>query len=284
MRNFFQLLRALWAQNKFLCVGLDTDYDKLPDIAKEDKSIYDAMLIFNKAIIDKTKDLVCAYKPNFAFYEKYGELGIEVLKKTIRYIHEVAPNVPVILDFKRGDIDNTNNGSVALAKRLGADAITIAPYMGARANKPFLNDADLWVFVLGRTSSEGSGELQDLELANGKKLYEQVIENVVTKWNMNNNCGVVFGATVPTELAAERKKYPNVIFLIPGVGAQGGDLEANLEAGFSPKGDGIIINQSRSILYVSKGIDFAEAAGNEALRVHNAIIAFKEKKFSKAAA
>lgn len=284
-RNFFTLLKALWAQNKFVCIGLDVDLAKLPpSITGKAGTIFQAMRAFNEAIIDATKDTVCAYKPNAAFYEQYGDEGMKLLRRTIAHINTVAPNVPVILDFKRGDIDNTNNGSVALAKYLGADAVTIAPYMGALANKPFLDEKNMGIFVLGKTSNKGAEEIQDLFLVNGRRVYEQVIENVLTKWNMNGNCGVVIGATTPLELSSRRFYYPEATFLIPGIGAQGGDLEATLQAGFSPKGDGIIINSSRGIIYASSGADFAEVARNEALKLHNAIVAFKEKNFLKALA
>lgn len=283
MRNFFKLFNALELKNKHLCIGLDPDPDKFPDVVKECGNVPKAILYFNKAIVDKTKDLVCAYKPNFAFYEKHGEYGIEVLGKTIVYINQVAPNVPVILDYKRGDIGNTNAGSVALAKRLGADAITIAPYMGKVANQPFLDEKDMGIFVLVRTSNEGSDEFQGLKLENGNYLYQQVIKNVLTTWNENENCAVVIGATAPIELADARTTYPKATILIPGTGEQGGSLEKALDAGFNSNGGGIILNQSRSILYASKGIDFADAARAEAEKVNEKILAFKEKKFSKTA-
>lgn len=276
------MLQAKWAERKFVCVGLDTDYDKIPQSLKDsygDQGAMIAMFGFNKGIIDSTKDLVCAYKPNFAFYEKHGEAGIEVLRETIGYIHEVAPDVPVILDFKRGDIDNTNLGSVALLQSLGANAVTIAPYMGMVANKPFLDLSDIGIFVLGRTSNKGAGEFQDL-LVEGKPLYRIVVDNVLTKWNYNGNCGVVIGATVPEELAMVRQDNPFAIILIPGVGAQGGDLEAVLHSGFSPKGNGILVNSSRAIIYASDDKDFAEAARLETLKLHDAIVSHWTQRFA----
>ena len=292
-RNFMQMLRAKWAEGKFVCVGLDTDYEKIPSSVKSElsPSLMDEERIcwgiyqFNKKIVDATNNLVCAYKPNSAFYEQYGATGFEGLEKTIAYIHEVAPNVPVILDAKRADIGNTNDGYVKAAfDYFKADAVTVHPYLGGEAMKPFLDCKDKGIIVLCRTSNKGAGEFQDfgisgehLSAPRGEYLYKQVAENVATYWNYNGNCLLVVGATYPGELKAVRKIVSDMPILIPGIGAQGGDLEKTLEAGLDSKDEGVIINSSRGIIYASSGEDFAEAARRETLKLHDAITAYRQK-------
>src|SRR5665213_1695672 len=204
--DFKTKLSAAWTKNdSLLCVGLDPDIDKLPEHLRQAETPY---FDFNREVIDATADLVCAYKPNSAFYEARGAAGVEELKKTCAYIQEKYPHIPIILDFKRGDIGNTNNHYAAFAfDYLGADAIT----------------------VLCRMSNEGAGEFQDLEV-NGRKLYFQVAENVAKEWNVNGNCLLVVGATFPAELSEIRQLVGDeMIFLVPGVGAQGGDVEATVK-------------------------------------------------------
>jgi orotidine-5'-phosphate decarboxylase len=249
--------------NSLLCVGLDPDMDKLPQPLKETDS---AFFIFNKAIIDATADLVCAFKPNSAFYEAFGTAGIEELKLTCDYISENYPEIPVILDFKRGDIGNTNDRYAQFAfDYLGVDAITIQPYQGQTAVQSYLDYKDKGIIVLCRTSNDGSGEFQDLEV-NGQNLYMQVAENVSKKWNKNGNCLLVVGATYPDEMKEIRKLVgDDMTFLVPGIGAQGGGVEATLKAGLNKNGKGMIINSSRAIIYASDGEDYADFARAKAI-------------------
>jgi orotidine-5'-phosphate decarboxylase len=243
--GFLEKLNAAAAKNNsLLCVGLDPDQSKLP---ASQISYYE----FNKAIIDATADLVCAFKPNSAFYEAKGADGIVELKKTCDYLREQHPDTPIILDFKNGDIGNTNNYYAEFAfDYLQVDAITIQPYQGRAALQPFLDRKDKGIIVLCKMSNEGSGEFQDLQV-NGKKLYQQVAENVAKDWNANGNCLLVVGATYPDELAEVRKLAGDMTILVPGIGAQGGDIEATLKAGMNSDGTGLIINSSRAIIYAS---------------------------------
>src|SRR5579884_2505697 len=242
--DFLTKLRAAQAKNNsLLCVGLDPDFDKLP--AKFQNSTT-PLADFNMAIIDGTGDIVCAYKPNSAFYEARGAEGIEDLKRTCDYLHEKYPDIPIILDFKRGDIGNTNEYYAQFAfEYLGVDAVTVQPYVGKDALEAFLNYEKKGVIVLCKTSNEGSGEFQDLETGD-KKLYISVAQNVQANWNSKGNCLLVVGATHSKELAEVRKTVGNDMYiLVPGIGSQGGDLRLVLEAG----GENLIINSSRAILY-----------------------------------
>lgn len=260
--RFSEKLQAVVAENDSLvCVGLDSDVTKLPGGVDQ--------LAFNKAIVDATHDLVCAYKPNTAFYEALGVEGIQTLKDTCDYIHQVAPDVPIVLDAKRADIGNTNNGYVQFVyDYLGADAITLHPYLGSEALAPFLERADKGAIILCRTSNSGGGEFQDL-LVGDKKVFEHVANSVAQEWNANNNCMLVVGATYPEEATQARRIVgDDVWFLVPGIGAQGGDLAAYMAAAQNSRGDGLIISSSRDIIFASSGADFAEAARakTEALR------------------
>lgn len=258
-RDFNQLLQAKWEAGKFLCVGLDPDVAKMPE-GITGASAEERIVAFHRAIIDATRDVAAAFKPNNAFFEAHGEEGWRALKTTIEYIHHAAPEVPVILDAKRADIGNTNNGYARMAfDILEADAITVHPYLGAEAMRPFLERADKGIIVLCRTSNEGAHEFQDSDI-HGEPLYKKVAEHVASDWNTNGNCGLVVGATYPAELAEVRAVAPDVPFLIPGIGAQGGDLEAAVKAGRDARGRGIIVNASRAVLYASGGADFADAA------------------------
>lgn len=268
--EFKRKLAKSWEKSgSLLCIGLDPDTDKMPKVIVEGP---EPLFTFNKAIIDATADLVCAYKPNTAFYEAAGLQGIEQLKKTCDYLVDTYPEIPIILDFKRGDIGNTNNYYAQFAfDYLRADAITIAPYMGKEANQAFLDRADKGVIVLCRTSNEGSGEFQELQVG-GKMLFQIVAESVLGDWNENNNCALVVGATYPHELAALRKTLGNeALFLIPGVGAQGGDVEATVKAGIDSKGAGVVINASRAILYASDDENFAVASKAETVKLNEII-------------
>lgn len=243
--NFFTKLGAKWDQNKFVCVGLDKgDFE------------------FDKTIIDQTIDLVCCYKPNSAFYEANGAQGLENLKKTIQYIKQKDQEMPIILDAKRGDIGNTNQGYVkSLFDDLEADAVTVHPYLGKEAVQPFLDKADKGVIVLVRTSNPGAGEFQDLEV-DGKPLYQVVAEHV-KDWG--KNVGVVVGATYPEELKKVREIVGEIPILIPGVGAQGGDVLETVKNGVNSKNQGIIISSSR-------GIIFAPSPREATLKLHQEIV------------
>lgn len=273
--SFIEKLTKKWNEGKFVCVGLDSDFEKIPHSLKvkfsgQEHSKKSALSEFNKAIIDSTHNLVCAYKINSAFYEAETETW-EVLHNTFLYIQSKYPEIPVILDAKRADIGNTNEGYVKMAfDSLKADAITVHPYLGKEALGPFLAHADKGIIVLVRTSNPGSGELQGLEM-NGRPLYQLVAENVAKNWNTAGNCAVVVGATYPEELKAVREIVGDMPILIPGVGAQGGDLEPTVKNGLNSKKQGIIIASSRSIIYASGGEDFAEAARRETEKLHNQI-------------
>lgn len=252
--------------NSLLCVGLDSDVTKLP------ASVNGSQLEFNKAIVDATADLVCAFKPNSAFYEATGAESLEQLRETVTYINEKYPNIPVILDAKRADIGNTNQGYVDFAfNYLKVDAITLHPYLGGESLQPFLDIKDKGQIILCRTSNPGSGELQDLQV-DGKPLYQHVAQTVATKWNKNNNCLLVVGATYPEEMKAIRETVgPDMTFLVPGVGAQGGDVEAVLKNGLGANQRGLIISSSRGVIFASDGSDFAERARQEATKTRDEI-------------
>jgi len=243
--NFKEKLGKIVSKNNsLLCVGLDVDCEKMPKhLFKTSKDPY---LEFNQSIIDSTKDLVCAYKINMAFYEALGLEGYKLLQKTIKYI---PSDIIIILDGKRNDIGNTaKKYAKSLFEELGADAVTITPYLGKDGITPFLDYKDKCSFILCRTSNPSAGDFQDLK-ASGKPLYEHVA-NKIKQWNTNNNCGAVVGATCPNELKTIRKILgENIPLLIPGIGSQGGDVEKTVKYGANSKGDLAIINSSRSIIY-----------------------------------
>jgi orotidine-5'-phosphate decarboxylase len=261
MRNFMEMIKDGWDEGKFVCIGLDSEYAKIPDCVKEESSsIPRAIFAFNREIVEATKHLVCAYKPNSAFYEAYGEGGISALQQTIAYIKDHVPSIPVILDAKRADIGNTNKGYVDGAFRfMKADAITVHPYLGGEALEPFLSQKDKGIIVLCRTSNPNAGEFQDL-VVNGEPLYRFVARRVSTVWNKNGNCAVVVGATYSDELLEVRRIVGDMPILIPGIGAQGGDVEKTVAAGKDSQSKGMIINSSRAIIFASNGKDFAQVA------------------------
>lgn len=269
-RNFRALLEENWAHQKFLCVGLDPDYESIPAHLKGG-SVKEALLSFNRGIVDATHDIAGSYKPNTAFYEAFGSIGWEVLHETIQYIREVTPSALVIADAKRADIGNTNNGYVAaMFEHLQADAVTVHPYLGGEALKPFLDRADKGVIILCRTSNAGAGEFQDLAVA-GEPLYLAIARTVAMSWNANGNCALVVGATYPDELARVRAAAPELPILIPGIGAQGGDIEKTVRNGMDARGAGVIISSSRSIMYASNQSDFVPAARAAAQELDSAI-------------
>ncbi|MBI5470530.1 orotidine-5'-phosphate decarboxylase [Candidatus Kaiserbacteria bacterium] len=265
-RDWNELIEAQWQAKQFLCVGLDPDLDKIPSHVSGN-SLRERIVAFNKAIVEATKDIVACYKPNSAFYEAHGAEGWMALKETVALINEIAPSVPVIFDAKRGDLENTNKSYASAAfDDLGADAITVQPYLGAEALEPFLARADKGVIVLCRTSNPGAGEFQDL-LVDGLPLYQRVAKNVVELWNKNGNCALVVGATYSRELGEVRAIAPDMPILIPGVGEQNGDLGASVGAAKRS----FLISTSRAILYASSGVDFAEAARAKAQAYDSAI-------------
>lgn len=260
--------------NSLVCVGLDSDWEKLPDTVKKEKY---PQFAFNKVIIDATHDLVSAYKPNSAFYEYLGSEGIRQLKLTCDYIHDSYPDIPIILDAKRADIGSTNKGYVSYAfDYLRVDAITLHPYLGKEALQPFLDRKDKGLIILCRTSNPGAGEFQDLETA-GEPLYIKVAKQVTQVWNTNKNCLMVVGATYPKELAQIRKLTGDMTFLVPGIGAQGGDIEKTVSAGLNSKKAGMIINSSRGIIFVSSGLDFAEKAREVTEKLKNTINKYRKR-------
>jgi orotidine-5'-phosphate decarboxylase len=266
MNSFMALLESRWNEGHFLCVGLDSDYGKLPDKLKE-KPVEDALFEFNREIIQATAPYCGAFKPNIAFYEGYGLEGLAALIKTNRFIRDRYPMHPIILDAKRADIGNTNTGYVKAAFEIfQAHAVTVHPYLGREALEPFLAEKDRGVIVLCHTSNPGAGEFQELK-TNGEELYKVVAAKVSREWNYNGNCGLVVGATFPKQLAEVRQIAGDLPILIPGIGVQGGDLEQTVVYGLNSTGEGIIINASRSIIYAAKGDDFAQAAAAEAARL-----------------
>ena len=276
MRHFRNLLEQHWSEDRFVCVGLDSELAKIPacvQVRESDGSINitKSIVAFNSAIIEATKDLVCAYKPNTAFYEAHGLPGITALEETMRLLHTIAPKVPIILDAKRGDIGNTNNGYITSAfDHLKADAITVHPYMGKKSLQPFLDRAEKGIIILCRTSNEGADEFQNLSI-DGEELYKKVARQMSSHWNQNNNCGLVVGATCPDELREVRQIVDTMPLLIPGVGAQGGSVEETVRAAQDRHGAGMIINSSRGIIFTSKEKDFAEAARRETEKLHHLI-------------
>ena len=251
--------------NSLVCVGLDSDFQKLPE---KFKSLKNPQFEFNKWVIDQTAEFAAAFKPNSAFYEARGDQGLQELKMTIEYLQKNHPDTFTILDAKRADIGNTNNGYVTGAfDWLGFDAITLHPYLGQEAMKPFLDRQDKVSIILCKTSNPGAGELQDLEFT-GKKLWQIVAERVAIDWNYNHNCMLVVGATYPEELRQVRSIVGDMTLLVPGIGAQGGDLKAVVESGLNSKKLGLIINSSR-------GIIFAENPGAEAKKLRDEINSFR---------
>jgi orotidine-5'-phosphate decarboxylase len=255
--SFTQRLRQIQIkQNSLLCIGLDVDEGKIPVHLK---TMIHPALEFNRQIIEATHDLVCAYKPNLAFYEAMGEIGISTLQETLKL---VPKSVLTIGDGKRGDIGNTaERYAKSLFDDFGFDSVTLNPYMGFDSVEPFLTNPEKGVFILALTSNSGSKDFQRLKVGI-KPLYEKVVLTA-KKWNKNQNIGLVVGATHPRELKQIRKIVPEMPILIPGIGKQGGDLKAALHYGCDNHGQLAIINASRSIIYASSGKDFAEAARAE---------------------
>lgn len=254
-----QLIAQIKSKQSFLCIGLDVDLNKIPEyLLKEDDPIF----AFNKAIIDATHHLCVAYKPNTAFYEAYGIKGWQALEKTIKYLNVNHPEIYTIADAKRGDIGNTSTMyAKAFFEDLGFDSVTVAPYMGKDSVEPFLAFQDKHTILLALTSNQGAFDFQTLSIDN-QELYKRVLETSKT-WNNAQNLMYVVGATKAEFLAEIRDIIPNNFLLVPGVGAQGGNLQDVCKYGMN-KDVGLLINSSRGIIYASDGEDFAQAAGKKA--------------------
>jgi orotidine-5'-phosphate decarboxylase len=267
--NFIDKLNAAWSSNdSLLCVGLDPDLQRLPEHLR---SHPEGIAAFCKAIIDATADLACAFKPQIAYF---AALGAErQLEAICAYLRAKYPHIPLILDAKRGDIGATAHQYAREAyERYGADAVTVSPYMGFDSVEPYMEWKERGVIVLCRTSNAGGSDLQFLDVG-GRPLYQHVARLVAEKWNRNGQCALVVGATFPDELAQVRAIVGDMPLLVPGIGAQGGDIEASVHAGRTAAGTGMMINSSRAILYAQPqgNEDFAAAARRVALETRDAI-------------
>jgi orotidine-5'-phosphate decarboxylase len=259
-----KLDQVIGSKKSMLCVGLDTVLDKIPEAFRHES---EPLFSFNKAIIDATLPFAAAFKINTAFYEAYGSTGWQALEKTFAYLPE---DVIKIADAKRGDIGNTSQMySRALFEGLGADAVTVSPLLGSDSTWPFLKNPDKGVFFLCLTSNPGSRDFQHFS-DGAQKLYQRIAEKV-NEWNVNGNCGLVVGATHPLELQEIRHLATALPFLIPGIGAQGGDLDNSVRYGVTAKGKGAIFNSSRAIIFASSGPDFAAAAARVAQETRDAL-------------
>jgi orotidine-5'-phosphate decarboxylase len=268
--NFMHSLNTAWRErNSLLCVGLDPDPEKFPAHLQGRP---DAIFEFCKGIVDATADLVCCFKPQIAYFAAHR--AEDPLEALIDHIHARHPGTPVILDAKRGDIGSTaEQYAVEAFERFKADAITVNPYMGRDSVEPYLAHSDKGVILLCRTSNPGGSDLQFLEVNGygGKKLYEHVAQLVAQEWNASGQCALVVGATFPAEIARVRELTGDMPLLVPGIGAQGGDIEATVHAGRDRNGTGLMINSSRAILYAGKGEDYADAARLAAQQTRDAI-------------
>ena len=269
--SFTQQLQAAWAsQGSMLCVGFDPDPKRIPaSLADKPEPIFE----FCKAIADATADLVCAFKPQIAYFASQGAEA--QLEKLIAHLKTHYPHIPVILDAKRGDIGSTaEHYALEAFERYGADAVTVNPYMGFDSIEPYLRYPEKGVIVLCRTSNPRGSDLQFLRnVSSGEPLYIEVAKLAASKWNTSGQIGLVVGATFPEEIAKVRNLVGDMPLLIPGIGAQGGDIEATVKAGSVTQkpGTGMIINSSRAILYASSGEDFAQAARKVALSTRDAL-------------
>ena len=262
--SFVEKLADIARKNESrLCVGLDPD----PELMPEGIGVFE----FNKAIIDATCTLVCAYKPQFAFYEALGQEGLDALRKTIRYIPR---DIVIIGDAKRGDIGNTSKAYArAIFDDLGCDVATVNPYLGFDSVEPFIQYRDKGIFILCRTSNPGAADFQSLlcQTESGPRPLYEVVARKASQWNKYGNIGLVVGATYPEELKQIRQGFPEMPLLIPGIGAQGGDLALTVRYGAAASGEKMVINSSRQIIYASRGKDFAVAARRAALMMRDQI-------------
>ena len=265
--TFIDSLRRIWERNdSLLCVGLDPDPTKFPvHLQGRDDAIFE----FCKSIVDATADLVCCFKPQIAYFS--SRRAEDQLEALIAHIRVTYPGIPVILDAKRGDIGSTaEQYAIEAFERYGADAVTANPYMGRDSVEPYLAYKNKGVILLCRTSNPGGSDLQFLDVG-GMKLYERVARMVASEWNASGQCALVVGATFPAEIARVRELTGDMPLLVPGIGAQGGDIAATLAAGRTANGSGLMINSSRAVLYAGKGEDFADAARKVALDTRDAI-------------
>jgi orotidine-5'-phosphate decarboxylase len=261
-------LSASWEKNRIICVGLDSAMSALPKVAHRGSN---PQLWFNRRIIDSTIDGACAYKLNLGFYLETGTSGLEALNMTVASIRDRSAEVPIILDGKFGDIGNTNSAYASFAfDHLGVDAVTLSPYVGGESLGIFLDYSEKGSFVLSRTSNAGAEEFQGVrrfqtggDRSPEPPLYEVVATAVARRWNSRGNCGIVVGATVPSELQQCRALVGDMPILVPGVGAQGGDLLTTLSVGRATNSTGLVVNVSRALLFASANEDFAEAAASE---------------------
>ena len=265
--DFMQALRQRWNESDSLvCVGLDPEPAKLPPKFTDDP---DAMFAFCRDVVDATAEFACAFKPQIAHFAARG--AEDALGRLIAHVHAAHPGIPVILDAKRGDIGSTAQHYAAEAfDRFQADAVTANPYLGRDSVQPFLDRADRGVVILCHTSNPGAGDFQDLDVG-GRPLYQHVAERVARDWNGHGNCALVVGATWPAQLREVRAIVGDMPLLIPGVGAQGGDVEAVVRNGLAADGAGLLVSSSRAILYASGGDDYAEAAASAAKTLRDGI-------------
>lgn len=265
--SFMQTLRNAWTRNNSLvCVGLDPELSKLPAHLRDDA---DGVFAFCSAIVDATADMACAFKPQIAHFAALR--AEDALERLIAHIHARHPGIPVILDAKRGDIGSTAQHYVSEAfDRFGADAVTLNPYMGRDSIQPFLDRADKGVILLCRTSNPGGADFQALDCG-GVPLYLRVAETIANHWNTHGNCALVTGATWPEELGKVRALVGDMPLLVPGIGAQGGDVAAVLKHGRTADGTGLMINSSRGIIYAGNGEDFAAKARAAARNLRDTI-------------
>ena len=270
--TFIDKLRRRWHEaDTLLCVGLDPDPAKFPDAFVNDP---DALFAFCRDIADATAEFACAFKPQIAYFAAHND-GEAQLQRLIAHLNGAHPDVPVILDAKRGDIGSTAQQYATEAfERFGADAVTLNPYMGRDSAAPFLQYNDRGCVFLCHTSNPGARDFQELRVG-GVPLYQHIARTIAGEWNADGNCALVVGATFPEELKLIRGLVGDMPLLIPGVGAQGGDVEAVVRNGRTADGTGLMINSSRGILYASSGPGYAEAAADAARGLRNAINAFR---------
>ena len=270
--RFIDKLRARWdAADSLVCVGLDPDPAKFPEAFVDDD---DALFAFCRDIVDATAEFACAFKPQIAYFAAHNG-GEAALQRLIAHINGAHPDVPVILDAKRGDIGSTAEQYAAEAfERYGADAVTLNPYMGRDSAAPFLQYNDLGCVFLCHTSNPGARDFQEL-LVDGEPLYQRIARTIADDWNADGNCALVVGATFPEELKVIRGIVGDMPLLIPGIGAQGGDIEAVVRNGKTADGTGLVVNSSRGILYASCGAGYAEAAADAARDLRDAINRFR---------